>query len=76
MFFDNRFVAGSSSPISHVDAAGDTRQRRRLGDGREFDVLKNFPTADELRREVSPYATSAEIVELEYFWFLAYDLKA
>ena len=76
VFFDNRFVDGSSSPISHVDAAGDSWQSRRLRDGREFGVLKNFPTADELRIRVSPHAASVEIVELEYFWFLSYKLKA
>jgi demethylmenaquinone methyltransferase/2-methoxy-6-polyprenyl-1,4-benzoquinol methylase len=76
VFFDNRFVAGSSSPIHHVDAAGDNWQRRRLTDGREFDVLKNFPTADELRTRVSPHARLVEIVVLEYFWFLSYELKA
>ena len=38
-------------------------------------MLKNFPTADELRGSVLPHGTSAEIVELEYFWFLSYELK-
>ena len=75
VFFDNRFVAGSSTPIHHVDASGDGWQRRRLQDGREFDVLKNFPSADELRTRVSPHSTAVEIVELEYFWFLTYELK-
>ena len=74
VFFDNRYVAGSSTPIHHVDAAGDGWQRRRLQDGRGFDVLKNFPTADELRSHVSPHAASAEVIELEYYWLLTYEL--
>ena len=63
-------------PIHHVDAADDGWQRRHLQDGREFDVLKNFPTADELRAQVSPHAASMEVIELEYYWLLTYELRA
>ena len=76
VFFDNRYVADSSTPLHHVDAAGDGWQRRRLRDGREFDVLKNFPTADELRAQALPHAASVEVVELEFYWLLSYELPA
>ncbi len=76
LFFDNRYVPGSSTPIHHVDAAGDSWQRRRLKDGREFDVLKNFPTAEELRAQISLHAAKVDVVELEYFWLVSYELKA
>jgi len=41
---DNRYVDGSSTPISERDADGNTYQRRRLADGSDNRVLKNFPT--------------------------------
>src|SRR5688500_12670385 len=45
---DNTYVEASSTPISHVDAEGNSFQRRKLGDGTEHTVLKNFPTQAEL----------------------------
>src|SRR6266513_3087733 len=49
---DNRYVEGSSTAISHVDAEGNSFQCRRLDDGSEHTVLKNFPTETELRAEL------------------------
>lgn len=65
---DNRHVAGSSSPVSAADPHGDTWQTRTLGDGRRFDVLKNFPTEAELRADIGPYASTFEHVTWEYYW--------
>ncbi len=72
---DNRYVEGSSTPVSHADAAGNTYQRRRLSDGSEHVVLKNFPTAAELRASVAGAASEVEVEHLEYFWILRYVLK-
>jgi SAM-dependent methyltransferase len=72
IFFDNRFVPGSSTPISRTDALGNSYQRRVLADGREYEVLKNFPTPDELRQALVPRAEDVAVVELEYHWLLSY----
>ena len=48
LLLDNRFVASSSTPIHETDSAGDSWQLRRLADGSEYRVLKNFPTEAEL----------------------------
>lgn len=37
-------------------------------------MLRNFPTADELRAHVSQHAASIEVIELAYYWLLAYEL--
>ena len=49
VFTDNRYVEGSSLPITREDADGNTYQERRLRDGTEYEVLKNFPEEAELR---------------------------
>jgi demethylmenaquinone methyltransferase/2-methoxy-6-polyprenyl-1,4-benzoquinol methylase len=82
MFFDNAYVEGSSTalsridsdrnPVSPADAEGNTYQQRVLDDGSSYEVLKNFPTAEELRRTVDGLATEVEVTFLKYYWILSY----
>jgi GrpB-like predicted nucleotidyltransferase (UPF0157 family)/2-polyprenyl-3-methyl-5-hydroxy-6-metoxy-1,4-benzoquinol methylase len=75
VFADNLFVSGSSTPISRMDAEGNTYQLRRLDDGSTHEVLKNFPSADELRSVLAPYADNIEVTIFEYFWCVTYEAK-
>lgn len=72
VFIDNRFVPGSSTPLSRTDDQGNTYQRRATSDGGAFEVLKNFPAAAELLAAVAPFGREAQVTELEYFWRLSY----
>ncbi len=74
VFLDNAYVEGSSTPVSRVDANGDSYQLRKLADGTQHEVLKNFPSADELKRVVAPYARDATVVEYDYYWWLEYQV--
>lgn len=74
VFLDNRYVEGSSTPVSDTDAAGDTWQTRKLDDGSSHRVLKNFPDEKELRAAVQPFAATCKVTELEYFWLLEYEI--
>ena len=74
-FIDNRYVEGSSTPISRTDLAGNSFQSRRLGDGSSHEVLKNFPSESELRAAVADVAEAIEISLLEYYWMLSYRTK-
>jgi ubiquinone/menaquinone biosynthesis C-methylase UbiE len=71
VLMDNRFVEGSSTPISEIDAQGNTYQLRRLGDGSPIRVLKNFPSEAELR---SHLPSSLNLQTLEYYWLADYRL--
>ena len=70
VMLDNRYVQGSSTPVSRTDAQRNTYQLRRLEDGSEHEVLKNFPTADGLRSALSGFGEEIEVVELPYYWLL------
>ncbi len=72
---DNLFVGDSSTPISRRDAEGNTYQKRKVLSGEEYEVLKNFPTADELRAAVAPIASEAHLESLHYYWLLVFTLK-
>jgi ubiquinone/menaquinone biosynthesis C-methylase UbiE len=70
VLMDNLYVEGSSSGISEIDAHGNTYQLRRLGDGAEVRVLKNFPSEAELRSHL-PSTLMVEL--LEYYWLAEYQ---
>jgi demethylmenaquinone methyltransferase/2-methoxy-6-polyprenyl-1,4-benzoquinol methylase len=75
LFADNRYVAGSSTPIARTDAAGNTYQVRRLADGSEHEVLKNFPGAAELVACGMRFGAAVEVRHLTYYWTLRYRAR-
>jgi demethylmenaquinone methyltransferase/2-methoxy-6-polyprenyl-1,4-benzoquinol methylase len=84
MFFDNAYVAGSSTPLSrkdsdgnplsHRDADGNTYQERVLDDGSTHRILKNFPTADEIEQTLNGLAAELRIEFLTYYWIATYKV--
>lgn len=68
VFLDNKYVEGSTHRITSTDAEGNTYQRRQLADGSQWDVLKNFPSPDELRSALNSYAQSVAIEEWSHYW--------
>jgi ubiquinone/menaquinone biosynthesis C-methylase UbiE len=72
---DNQYAEGSSTPVSRRDAEGNTYQMRKLANGEEYEVLKNFPTTDELRQAVAGVAAEAHLETLQYYWFLSFRLR-
>lgn len=67
---DNRYVEGSSTPLSRTDADGNSYQRRVLAGGQQFDVIKNFPSPDEVRATLQAAGLSAvDARELDYYWY-------
>jgi ubiquinone/menaquinone biosynthesis C-methylase UbiE len=76
IFLDNRFVEGSSTPVSERDGEGNTYQARRLDNGSIHRVLKNFPTWEDLQQALSPLAGKLQYHEWEYYWAVEYALAA
>ncbi len=72
LLLDNRFVEGSSTPIARGDEQGNTYQSRLLEDGSSHEVLKNFPTPQELLETVHGRSREARVTELPYYWSLSY----
>lgn len=73
VLLDNLFVEGSSTPIAHKDEDGNTYQRRRLNDGSEYVVLKNFPTEVELFDVIGAFARDMQFQCLEFYWVFVYE---
>jgi demethylmenaquinone methyltransferase/2-methoxy-6-polyprenyl-1,4-benzoquinol methylase len=74
VLLDNRFVAGSSSPVCRTDADGNTFQSRHLQEGSVHEVLKNFPTERELLNLVAGLSVNPQVTVWQYFWALEYEV--
>ncbi len=72
VLMDNNHVEGSNLPISHQDDLGNTYQLRRLKDGTEHLILKNFPTEEFIRQCLAGKATEINFIKMTYFWLLSY----
>src|SRR5688500_9793360 len=75
-FMDNRYVDGSSTKICRTDPDGNTYQARKLADGSSHEVLKNFPTAAELRQRLGRFGGDFGFTEYEYYWIATYRIMA
>jgi SAM-dependent methyltransferase len=74
VLLDNRYVEGSSTPLSRRDAGGNTYQWRGLADGSRQEVLKNFPSAAEITSALRAWAADLEVVEFDYYWGARYTV--
>jgi ubiquinone/menaquinone biosynthesis C-methylase UbiE len=74
VMFDNRYVEGAMYPVAETDEEGNSYQRRRLADGSENRVLKNFPSENELRACLTGLAATVRYLPLQYYWLLEYRL--
>ncbi|MBC7956448.1 MAG: class I SAM-dependent methyltransferase [Cytophagales bacterium] len=74
VLLDNRYVEGGSSPITRRDAVGNSYQTRRLDDGSTFEVLKNFPGAENMKRLLAHRARDFTWAEWPYYWACTYTV--
>jgi SAM-dependent methyltransferase len=68
VLLDNLYVPGSNHPITSTGPDGDTYQQRRLADGRGYEVLKNFPSREQVAADLAGVATELSWTELDYYW--------
>lgn len=73
IFIDNRFVKGSSTPISRTDQHTNTYQIRHLQDGSTFEVIKNFPTESEVALKLPNGSTNFNWQSFEYYWLASWN---
>ena len=74
IMLDNKYVSGSSTSISRTDTIGNTYQRRPLKDGSTYEVLKNFPTQEQLHQSGTAFAFAVQAdtdlkLELHHYWY-------
>lgn len=72
VLLDNRYVEGSSTPISERDAEGNTYQIRLLRDGTAHRILKNFPSEEEMREALDGRYSELRYTAWQYYWAIRY----
>jgi hypothetical protein len=73
---DNRYVEGSNAAITRIDDDGNTYQFRRLENDTEHEVLKNFPSTDEIIAHVEATGgVDVDVQDLRYYWIATYHTK-
>lgn len=75
ILLDNRYVEGSNHPVTRAGPNGDTYQQRKLADGSEYEVLKNFPSQSQLAADLDGVATGLDWTALDYFWLATCSLR-
>lgn len=76
VLLDNRYVEGSSSPVTEHDADGNSYQMRKLNDGSLHRVLKNFPCEAELKALVDGLSQRSKLTCWPYYWAFEYVTAA
>jgi SAM-dependent methyltransferase len=73
VFLADNQLRSHDNPYGKPDVA-DTFERRTL-EGAEFEIVKNYFTADELRAILAAYAVDVTVHEGEYWWWLTYRAR-
>ena len=58
-----------------LDGEGNLLEVRRLSDGRRFEIVKNFPTPNDLQELFRPYAKHAKYQEITGSWVFVYQFS-
>ena len=75
LMIDQRYSKSHSMPAFRRDRAGNRYELRCLENGRVFQVIKNYPTPEELQASMRDLCEEVEVKSLRYFWALRARLR-
>jgi len=68
LMIDQIYVEGLSSPGCRHDEWGNQYTTRTLARGATFEIVKNYPTAEELRNSLQHVCENVSVTQLRHFW--------
>jgi SAM-dependent methyltransferase len=68
LMIDQNHVDGFCGPVSRLDVWGNQLTIRRLRNGATYEIIKNFPTAEELRESLDGACDAIETTWYRHFW--------
>jgi ubiquinone/menaquinone biosynthesis C-methylase UbiE len=76
LLIDQIRVEGRTTPISGQDEWGNLLTLRTLSNGATYEIIKNYPTSEELKRDFAPVCEDVEVMLLPHFWALNARVRA
>jgi SAM-dependent methyltransferase len=68
LMIDQNFVPGFSAEESRRDKSGNRYEIRTVGTGSRFEIIKNYPSAGDLRNSLEAVCCHIQVIRLRYFW--------
>jgi ubiquinone/menaquinone biosynthesis C-methylase UbiE len=76
LMIDQVFVEGRTSTASRQDEWGNLLTLRTLENGATFEIIKNYPSSEELHNDFAQVCQDIEIMLLPHFWALSARVRA
>ena len=75
VLFDDNYVEGESAVTVRTDLLGNTHEFQRDADGKQHELVKNYPTDSALRKRVGVAGREIRVARWEFYWVLTCRLK-
>jgi demethylmenaquinone methyltransferase/2-methoxy-6-polyprenyl-1,4-benzoquinol methylase len=75
LMIDQLYLEGYTMPAFRRDRVGNRYELRTLESGRVFQVIKNYPTPEQLQASMAGICEEVQITSLDYFWALQARLR-
>ena len=76
LLIDQIRVEGRTTPVSRQDEWGNLLTLRTLSNGATYEIIKNYPTSEELKGDFAPVCEDVEVMLLQHFWALNARVRA
>jgi ubiquinone/menaquinone biosynthesis C-methylase UbiE len=71
LMIDQIYVEGICPVVSRHDERGNRYELRTLQNGAVYEIVKNYPSDEELVASFAPFADDIRIMRLDHFWALS-----
>jgi ubiquinone/menaquinone biosynthesis C-methylase UbiE len=71
LMIDQNYVEGLSSPISRQDEWGNQYTMRTVSGGARYEIIKNYPSSEELKNSLQNACDEIHLLQLRHFWAVA-----
>lgn len=74
---DNAYIPGVGGKLIKLASSEDTYKKRTLKDGREFTIIKNYYSADELKTIFNRHVNGFDLDNIFHgncFWYVSYEI--
>jgi demethylmenaquinone methyltransferase/2-methoxy-6-polyprenyl-1,4-benzoquinol methylase len=75
LMIDQTYVEGVTPPVVRQDDGGNQYSLRKLANGSTYEIVKNYPSDEELRENLAAVCDGVSILRLDHFWALSGNVR-